>query len=310
VTDRVELDDQIAKTFKATGAVTDKESKTCHAESGAHLRRLLKGNHRYVFTLIHKFQTPEMLCDRPDVIVLTGEGGVADVSGVMADINNLLDESIAADGFRISDFVGKDGKRPGAIDLSKIDFEALAKKFPKSQRKNVELEQLKAAIRAQLEKLIRLNRTRTDYSAKFEALIDSYNAGSRNIDELFKELLALSRSLTEEEDRHVRENLLEEELAVFDILTRPGPDLSPQERDEVKKVTRHLLAKLKAVLVINWHQKVQARAQVLRAIKVILDDGLPPPYTKDLYQRKVAAVFEHVYESYQGEGASVFAMPA
>src|SRR5258708_15327222 len=30
-------------------------------------------NHRYVFTLIHKFQTPEMLCDRPDVIVLTDE---------------------------------------------------------------------------------------------------------------------------------------------------------------------------------------------------------------------------------------------
>src|SRR6267154_5371821 len=44
-----------------------------HAGSGAHLRELLRGNHRYVFTLIHKFQTPEMLCDRPGVIVLTDE---------------------------------------------------------------------------------------------------------------------------------------------------------------------------------------------------------------------------------------------
>jgi type I restriction enzyme R subunit len=34
---------------------------------------LLRGNHRYVFTLIQKFQTPEMLCDRPDVIVMTDE---------------------------------------------------------------------------------------------------------------------------------------------------------------------------------------------------------------------------------------------
>ena len=66
VTARVELDDQIAKTFKATGAVSE-------AESGAHLRELLRGNHRYVFTLIHKFQTPELLCARPDVIVLTDE---------------------------------------------------------------------------------------------------------------------------------------------------------------------------------------------------------------------------------------------
>lgn len=54
---------------------------------------------------------------------------------------------------------------------------------------------LKAAIRAQLEKLIRLNRTRTYFSETFEALIASYNAGSRSIEEPFEELVNLSRSL-------------------------------------------------------------------------------------------------------------------
>jgi type I restriction enzyme R subunit len=73
VTDRVELDHQIARTFKETGAVSDADSKSCHAGSGAHLRQLLTENHRYVFTLIHKFQTPELLCDRRDVVVLTDE---------------------------------------------------------------------------------------------------------------------------------------------------------------------------------------------------------------------------------------------
>ncbi len=73
VTDRVELDEQIAKTFKTTGAVSEAEGDECHAASGAHLRELLRGNHRYVFTLVHKFQTPELLCDRSDVIVLTDE---------------------------------------------------------------------------------------------------------------------------------------------------------------------------------------------------------------------------------------------
>jgi type I restriction enzyme R subunit len=71
VTDRVELDEQIAKTFAACGAVSD--ANACHAETGAELRELLAGNNRYVFTLIHKFQTPELLCDRRDVIVLTDE---------------------------------------------------------------------------------------------------------------------------------------------------------------------------------------------------------------------------------------------
>lgn len=73
VTDRVELDDQIAKTFKSVGAVSEAEGKECHAASGAQLRELLRGNHRYVFTLIHKFQTAEALTDRADVIVLNDE---------------------------------------------------------------------------------------------------------------------------------------------------------------------------------------------------------------------------------------------
>ncbi len=233
----------------------------------------------------------------------TDGNGSDDVGMVMGEINRLLDEAIAADGFSIAD---ADGKRAGVINLAAIDFEALAKKFEESKRRNVELEQLKAAIRAQLEKLIRFNRTRADYAAKFETLIESYNAGSRNIDDLFKELLVFTRSLTEEENRHIRESLSEEELTVFDILTRPDPKLSPAERDEVKKVTKHLLAKLKAVLVIDWRQKVRSRAQVMSAIQDTLGDDLPAPYTKDIYEKKVAAVFEHVYESYQGEGASVF----
>ena len=73
VTDRVELDEQIAKTFKTVGAVSEAEGDNCHASSGSHLRDLLRGNHRYVFTLVHKFQTPEALTDRSDVIVLTDE---------------------------------------------------------------------------------------------------------------------------------------------------------------------------------------------------------------------------------------------
>ncbi|MCI5144547.1 MAG: type I restriction endonuclease subunit R, partial [Candidatus Electrothrix sp. AR3] len=73
ITDRIELDEQIASTFKSCGAVSKTEGETCHARSGEHLRELLQGNHRYVFTLIQKFQSPELLCERDDVIVLTDE---------------------------------------------------------------------------------------------------------------------------------------------------------------------------------------------------------------------------------------------
>jgi len=104
----------------------------------------------------------------------------------------------------------------------------------------------------------------------------------------------------------VRENLSEEELTIFDILTRPGPDLNAQEREEVKKVASRLLERLKELLVIGWRQRVGSRARVRLAIEDALDDGLPRAYSKDLYQTKCTAVFEHVYESYQGEGKSVY----
>jgi type I restriction enzyme R subunit len=154
--------------------------------------------------------------------------------------------------------------------------------------------------------MVRLNRTRADYLEKFEALIEAYNSGSRNIDEIFKDLLALTQTLTDEQGRHVRENLSEEELTIFDILTRPGPELSTDERHEVKKVARQLLERLNTLLVLGWRQKIQARARVRLMIEDTLDDGLPRAYTKDLFKAKSDSLFEHIYEAYVGEGKSIY----
>ena len=169
-----------------------------------------------------------------------------------------------------------------------------------------DLERLKAAVRAQLERMVRFNPTRADDLEKFQELIDAYNSGSRNIEEIFKDLVALTGVLTEEQGRHVREHLSEEELTIFDILTRPGPTLTTEERDEVKKVARQLLERLNALLVLGWRQKAQARAGVRLAIEDGLDEGLPRAYTKETYQTKCDALFEHVYESYMGDGKSSY----
>ncbi len=222
-----------------------------------------------------------------------------DISEVMGRINDLLDASITGHAIR--------EQGPPALDLSKINFEALAKRFKESKHKNTDLEMLKAAIRAQLERMIKLNRTRADFGEKFEALIDSYNAGSRSIEELFEELLKLSNSLSHEQERHVRENMSEEELVIFDILTRPAPTLSTEERAEVKKAARELLTRLKALLVLNWRQKAAARSQLKLTIEDTLDTGLPRAYTPELYNQKCSAVFEHVYESYPERNAGVYA---
>ena len=226
----------------------------------------------------------------------------ADISEVMGDIGQLLDASITG--------VAMPTKAAPVLDLSKIDFEALGLRFKESKHKNTDLEVLKAAIRAQLEKLIRLNKTRADFAEKFEELIESYNAGSRNIEELFDELLKLSRNLSDEQQRHVRENMTEEELVIFDILTRPAPELSSDERTELKKVSRELLNRIKQLLVINWRQKSTARSQLKLAIEDTLDTGLPRAFEKSLYEQKCSALFEHFYECYSESGNSCYATGA
>ena len=222
----------------------------------------------------------------------------ADISAVMGDITRLLDTSITG--------VAMPSKPAPIMDLSKIDFEALRKRFKEAKHKNTDLEVLKAAIRAQIERLVRLNKTRADFQERFEELIESYNAGSRNIEDLFNELLALGRTLSEEELRHVREHMTEEELVVFDILTRPAPELSTEERAEVKKVAKQLLERLKELLVLDWRKRQSSRARVEDAINEALDEGLPRAYSTDLYKRKCSAVFEHFYESYPERTANVY----
>jgi type I restriction enzyme R subunit len=93
-----------------------------------------------------------------------------DISHVMQGIQALLDESIGSQPFRI-EVAEPNSPHYKGIDLSKIDFEVLRKRFDKKRPKNTDLERLKAAVRAQLERMVRLNRTRADYLEKFQALI-------------------------------------------------------------------------------------------------------------------------------------------
>ncbi len=77
VTDRKELDTQLHGEFADAGAIP--AGAQVHAESIAGLRALLAADHRYVFTLIQKFQPAgaeremPVLSTRSDIIVITDE---------------------------------------------------------------------------------------------------------------------------------------------------------------------------------------------------------------------------------------------
>ncbi|MCS5690585.1 type I restriction endonuclease subunit R [Cyanobium sp. FGCU-6] len=223
-----------------------------------------------------------------------------DISAVLGQIGQVLDQSIT--GIAIRD------QGPASIDLSRIDFQALAEKFKQKKNKKTELEELKALIAAHLAQLVQLNPTRADFRETFEALIASYNAGSRSVEEIYKQLLQLSMQLSAEQQRHIRENLSEEELAMFDILLQSAPDLSDSDRAKVKQSARALVERIKELLVLNWQQKFDARAKLKVVIEEALDIGLPRAYTPELYQQKCEAVFAHIEQAYPERDRSVYSV--
>lgn len=229
-----------------------------------------------------------------------------DISEVMGSVEKLLDESIASEGYIISALKSSYNK-DRIIDLSKIDFEALKEKFNKG-RKNIEIEKLKNIINRKLMMLVRLNRTRMDYLKHFQEMIEEYNTGSLNINEFFKQLIDFSQSLDKEDKRSIAEQLSEEELAVFDLLTKPEIKLTNKEIKEVKKTARELLEVLKREkLILDWRKHQQSRAQVRVTIEEIFDTNLPRIYIPELFKKKCDVVFQHIYDSYFGSGKSIYA---
>ena len=235
--------------------------------------------------------------------------GEVDISEIMKAVEELLDHSIATKGYVIRSVrpEAADGHAPfGKVDLSKIDFKTLKKLIDRGKMRTV-VDKLRTAIEMRLERLTELNRMRMDYLLKFQQMIAEYNSGSRNIEQFFKELTHFVQELDNEERRGIREGLTEEELALFDILTKPEMKLTEKERKGVKQVAQTLLQRLKNErLVLDWRKRQQSRASVRLTIEKALDE-LPRTYTKDIFATKCDLVYQHVFDSYQDGSHSVYA---
>lgn len=225
-----------------------------------------------------------------------------DISELMDDVEEVLDRSIATEGYVI---------RPSAvaanyIDLSQIDFELLRAQFEKG-RKPMEAQKLRSQLAAKVTQMVQLNKTRMNFLEEFQKMIEEYNAGASNIETFFDRLMAFTQRLSEEERRGIVEQLTEEELVVVDLLTKPNVALTEAEKRSVKKVAKDLLATLKREkLVLDWKKHQTTRAAVRYTIDTVLDE-LPRVYTPELYQEKCDMVYQHVFDSYSGQGQSLYA---
>jgi type I restriction enzyme, R subunit len=222
-----------------------------------------------------------------------------DIEAAERQISELLDESLVVDdsrhpvpadsgtGFQIV----QKGK---SWDLSKVDFEKLDEDFKKAAYKNIEIADLRAFLEMKLDQMLNQNRTRRDFAERLQEIIDNYNAGSTTVDADFAELVRFTRDLQEEEARHVREGLSEDELEIYDLLRKDKMTKADEKKVRLaaKALLKRLTEDMPKVLVQDWFKDSQSRLTVRDEVGAVLDEHLPEEsYDKELFAEKRDKVF-------------------
>jgi len=203
----------------------------------------------------------------------------ADVTEVLKEIHKIVNEAIRTQG------AGADQAEGIRVDLSKIDFEKLREEFTKKvQRKHAALRDIRELVEKKLAQMLAQNPLRMDYYKEYQAIIADYNREKERatVEETFARIAKLVAGMDEEMQRHVREGLSEEELALFDLLSKEN--ISKADREKLKQASKSLLASLKEHLASmpNWTKNTSTQADVQMFILDNLYASLPrPPFTEE-----------------------------
>lgn len=225
----------------------------------------------------------------------------ADISDVMRRLQDEVSMSVRtrADGVAENDYV----------DLGTLDFDKLRAAFARSKSQNAFVFDLQEAIEQKLERMCRENPVRLQFYERYKDIIREYNEGkdSQAVQKTFDEFSDfLENYLTPELDRAFREDLSNEELAIYDVLKKPT--LSRKETADIKQLARKLLVDLKAekLRIERWRESPQVCAGIKTAIINDLQWLPQPAYPDDELADKSLLVYQHVYTSYPGGGRSVY----
>ncbi len=255
---------------------------------------------------------PEILQHRPRPLVLVIQYlrgvidvhvGQADIDDVSRKISDLLDESVVVDNaekFKAMEHqaqyqIVQKGK---TWDLSKINFDKLREDFGKTEYKNIEIADLRAFIEDKLSKMMAANRTRADFAQRLQEIIDRYNAGGSSYENYYEELIRFTQEMREEDERHTREELTEDELEIYDLLKKNK--LTQKETQKVKLAAKHLIIRLleghPKVLVQDWWKDGQTLRIVRNAVEEVLHADLPDSYNRKVFKEKCDNVFELIVD--------------
>ncbi len=227
-----------------------------------------------------------------------------DIDAVEQKVSELLDESVVVD--NAEQFAIKEHQAQYQIiqkgrvwDLSKIDFDKLKEDFKQAQYQHIQIADMRKFIETKLQQMIEQNYTRVDFAQKLQEIIDRYNSGGSSTEDYYEEMLKFAAAMKEEDERHIRLGLTEDELELFDTLSKEN--MTQAEEQKVKLAAKHLITRLleehPRVLVQDWWKDGQTQRKVKDAIEEVLDNDLPEEsYDRRLFKEKCDNVFELVVD--------------
>ena len=220
----------------------------------------------------------------------------ADITDLSVAINNIIDEHLEID----SSMVAESGRR---FDISRIDFDLLQREFAKAKQKNLLLKDIQELLQERLAEMLAQNPSRINFYERYQEIIESYNQEQdrASIEKIFEELMDLTKKLSEEERRYVREGFEnDEQLSMYDLLMKD--DLTKAEIKKIKEVAVELLEKIKVQLATMDHpfEKRETKAAIIITIRDTLWEMLPESYSDESIDSYKDAVFEYVQQRYGG----------
>ena len=215
----------------------------------------------------------------------------------------LLDESLVvnnAEGFTVREHEAEYQiiQKGRTWDLSKINFDKLREEFKDTKYKNIEITDLRAFIEDKLEKMMQTNATRIDFAQRLQEIVDNYNSGGSSTENYYEDLVRFTQEMKEEDERHVREGLSEDELELFDMLKKEK--MTEAETQKAKLAAKSLLHRLleehPKVLVQDWFKDSQSQKAVRSAVEKVLDENLPETYDRVMFKEKCDNLFELILD--------------
>ncbi|QTR50955.1 type I restriction endonuclease subunit R [Candidatus Thiothrix anitrata] len=231
--------------------------------------------------------------------VLEGKIVEIDLSVIDPKVSTLLDQSILVDedeSLKAREFQAEYQfiQRGKTWDLSKIDFDSLREEFKETPYKHIEISDMRAFLEKKLQQMLAENSQRADFATRLQSIIERYNSGASSTENYFEELVVFIQALQEEEQRHLREGLSQDELELYDLLRKEK--MTQAEEQAVKSAAKHLLQRLvdeqPKVLVNRWWEDTQTQLTVKSTIENVLDNDLPPSYDRLLFKEKCDNVYQ------------------